>query len=136
MDDIAIHTAKHPHKTEEQHTTCHREYVHWMLDKLEEHDLYPKPEKCQFEKDEIEYLRVIVGKGCLQMSPNKLQEIADWLPPRYPTKVWSFLGFTGYYRYFVLNYLKITWPLLDLTKKTTPWHWGEAQHKAFEELKT
>ena len=72
MDNIAIHTARHPHKTEEQHTTCHREYVHQMLDKLEEHDLYLKPKKCQFEKDEIEYLRVIIGKGQLQMSPKKL----------------------------------------------------------------
>ena len=25
--------------------------------------------------------------------------------------------------------------LLNLTKKTTPWHWGEQQFKAFEELK-
>ena len=63
MDNIAIHTAKHPHETEEQHTNCHREYVYQMLDKLEEHDLYLKPKKCQFEKDKIEYLRVIVGKG-------------------------------------------------------------------------
>ena len=136
MDDIAIHTAKHPHKTEEQHTTCHREYIHWMLDKLEEHDLYLKPEKCQFEQDEIKYLGVIVRKGHLQMSPKKLQGITDWSPPKIPTEVHSFLGFTGYYRYFIPNYSKITQPLLDLTKKTTPWHWGEAQHRAFEELKT
>ena len=47
-----------------------------------------------------------------------------------------FLGFTGYYRYFVPNYSTIARPLLDLTKKTTPWHWGEHQLKAFEELKS
>ena len=95
MDDIAIHMAKHPHKTEEQHTAHHREYVHQMLDKLEEHNLYLKPEKCQFKKEEIEYLGVIIGKGQLQMSPKKLQGIADWSPPRNPTEVHSFLGFTG-----------------------------------------
>ena len=126
MDDIAIHTAKHPHETEEQHTACHRKYVHQMLDKSEEHDLYLKPEKCQFKKDEIEYLGVIIGKGHLQMSPKKLQGVADWSPPKNPTEVRSFLGFTRYYRYFVPNYSKIAQPLLDLTKKTTPWHWGEA----------
>ena len=103
---------------------------------MEEHDLYLKPEKCQFKKDEIEYLRVIVRKGHLQMSPKKLQGIADWSPPKNLIEVHSFLGFTGYYRYFIPNYSKTTQPLLDLTKKTTPWHWGEAQHKAFEELKT
>ena len=69
-----------------------------MLDKLEEHNLYLKLEKCQFEKEEIEYLSVIVGKGHLQMSLKKLQGITDWSPPRNPTEVHSFLGFIGYYR--------------------------------------
>ena len=87
MDNIAIHTARHPHKTEKQHTAHHREYIHQMLDKLEEHNLYLKLEKCQFEKDEIEYLGVIVGKRQLQMSPKELQEIADWSPPRNLTEV-------------------------------------------------
>ena len=92
MDNIAIHTARHPHETKEQHTTHHREYVHHMLDKLEEHNLYLKPEKCQFKKDEIEYLRVIIGKGHLQMSLKKLQGITDWSPPKNMTEVHSFLG--------------------------------------------
>ena len=99
MDNIAIHITRCPHEMEEQHTACHREYIHWMLDKLEEHDLYLKLEKCQFEKDKIKYLDVIVGKGHLQMSLKKLQGIADWSPPRSPTEVCSFLGFMGYYRY-------------------------------------
>ena len=77
MDDIVSHMEKHPHKTKEEHTAHHREYVHQMLDKLKEHDLYLKPERCQSEKDEIKYLGVIVGKGHLQMSPKKLQGITD-----------------------------------------------------------
>ena len=51
-------------------------------------------------------------------------------------KVHQFLGFTGYYQYFVLNYSKIAHPLLDLIKKTTPWHWGPTQEGTFLELKT
>ena len=65
MDDITIHTARHPHKMKEQHTACHREYIYQMLDKLKEHNLYLKPKKCQFEKDKLKYLGVIVGKGHL-----------------------------------------------------------------------
>ena len=136
MDDMAIHMAKLPHETEEQHTQRHHTYVHRVLTKLEENDLYLKPEKCEFEKEEIEYLGVIVGKNHLKMSPKKLQGIADWPVPKTPTDVRRFLGFTGYYHYFVPNYSSIARPLLDLTKKTTPWHWGERQFKAFEELKT
>ena len=135
MDDMAIHTARLPHESEEQHIQRHWTYVHRVLMKLEENDLYLKPEKCKFEQEEIEYLGVIIGKNHLQMSPKQLQGIADWPIPKMPTNVWWFLGFTGYYHYFIPNYSAITRPLLDLTKKTTPWHWGEQQFKAFEELR-
>src|SRR6266545_5516637 len=70
------------------------------------------------------------------MDPKKLKGVADWKPPTNPTEVQKFLGFTGYYRYFIPNYSKIARPLLDLTRKTQDWQWKEPQVKAFEELKT
>ena len=65
MDDMAIHTARLPHESKEQHLLQHWGYVHRVLTKLEESDLYLKPEKCEFEKEEIEYLGVIIGKNHL-----------------------------------------------------------------------
>src|SRR6267142_2369267 len=118
MDDIAIHTSQRTNETEAEHQTRHREYVHIVLDKLEENDLYLKPEKCDFEKKEIDYLGLIVGGNKLKMDPKKLRGVADWVKPTNPTEIHKFLGFTGYYRYFVPNYSKITRPLLDLTNKT------------------
>jgi hypothetical protein len=68
------------------------------------------------------------------MDPKKLKGVADYPVPKNPTDVRAFLGFTGYYRYFVQGY--IAQPLLDLTKKTKKWHWDEPQFKAFETLKS
>ena len=51
MDNMAIHMARLPHKSEEQHIQRHQSYVHRILMKLEENDLYLKPEKCEFEKE-------------------------------------------------------------------------------------
>ncbi len=48
-----------------------------MLHKLEQNDLYLKPEKCDFEKKEIDYLGVIVGNGKIQMDPKKLKGVVD-----------------------------------------------------------
>jgi RNase H-like domain found in reverse transcriptase/Integrase zinc binding domain len=45
------------------------------------------------------------------------------------------LGFTGYYRYFIKGYSQLAWPLLELTKKGTPWHWDKEQQRVLEELK-
>ena len=128
MDDILVHT--------EDDQDLHRKLVHKVLDKLAKHDLFLKPEKCLFEKRSIEFLGVILGKGTIQMDPTKLKGVADWPTPRTLRDVRAFLGFTGFYRYFVPNYSLIARPLIELTRKTTPFHWEEAQIQAFERLKT
>ena len=60
MDDIAIHTKPQDRETETQHVARHRQHVHQVLNILEANDLYLKPEKCEFEQEEIDYLGVIV----------------------------------------------------------------------------
>jgi hypothetical protein len=82
----------------------HQKHTHYVLDKLEKHNLYLKSEKCEFKKEEIKYLGVIVGQNKIHIDPGKLKGIMDWPVPRNPTKVQQFLGFTGYYQYFVPNY--------------------------------
>jgi hypothetical protein len=52
------------------------------------------------------------------------------------SQVRSFLGLTGFYRRFVKDVSTIATPINELTKKEVPFKWGEAQQKAFEELKT
>ena len=128
MDDILVHTNSDLPK--------HRECVHRILDKLKQHDLYLKPEKCQFEKDQVEFLGVVLKGGTIQMDPTKIKGVADWPQPRNVRDVRAFLGFTGFYRYFIPNYSKIARPLIDLTKRATTFHWHEPQVKAFETLKT
>jgi hypothetical protein len=135
MDDIAIHTKPLNEETEEQHEQRHKRLIHQVLERLETHDLYLKPEKCEFLKREIEYLGVIVGNGVLKMNPKKLESVKNWATPKNPTEIRKFLGFTGYYRYFVPNYSQIARPLLHLTKKTTPWEWTNTQQLAFDLLK-
>ena len=80
-------------------------------------------------KREIDYLGVVVGNGMLKMDPKKLQTMKTWKIPTSPREIRKFLGFTGYYRYFVPNYSRIARPLLDLTKKAMPWNWGTANKK-------
>jgi Reverse transcriptase (RNA-dependent DNA polymerase) len=49
MDDMAIHTQRHPEEMEEQHIQWHRIYVKRILAKLMKHNLFLKPEKCNFK---------------------------------------------------------------------------------------
>ena len=70
------------------------------------------------------------------MDPTKIKGVADWPAPKTVKDVQAFLGFTGFYRYFIPNYSNIACPLIDLTKKATPFHWDPSQFKAFETMKT
>jgi hypothetical protein len=135
IDDIAIHTKPQDRESKEAHHIRHCNYIHLTLNKLEANDLYLKPEKCEFEKEEIKYLGVIIGKNMLRMDPKKLKGVADWPTPCTPIDIQKFLGFTGYYCYFVPNYSKIACLLLDMTKKHQQWEWGPCQQEAMDKLK-
>ena len=135
MDNGCIHTKPLPGETHKQHVARHRKYIHEAFNTLKAFDLYLKLEKCAFEQDQIEFLRVTIGKGTIQMDPSKISAVEKWPTPQNPTDIRAFLGFTGYYRYFIEKYSLLARPLLDLTKKSTDWHWGEAQENAFQLLK-
>jgi Reverse transcriptase (RNA-dependent DNA polymerase) len=76
IDNIAIHTRRENSETEAEHQAQHQEYIHQVLNKLEENNLYLKLEKCKFEQKEIEYLGLIVGENKLRMDPTKVQGVA------------------------------------------------------------
>ena len=59
--------------------------------------MYLKLEKCTFSNKEVEYLRIIVGKGGVQMNPVKLKAIQKWSSPEIIKAVWFFLGFCNLY---------------------------------------
>ena len=50
----------------------HREVVHQVMELLQQHGLSLKPEKCEFEKTSVEYLRVVVLQDSVKMDPTKL----------------------------------------------------------------
>jgi len=127
MDDIAIHTRPRPGESKEEHLKWHRELVQCILERLKMNNLHLNPEKCMFEQDYLDFLGVCVGGGTVQMEQSKVDCVKDWIPPRNVQEVHKFLGFTGYYRYFIQEYSQIARPLLDLTKQATMWHWGDKE---------
>jgi len=119
MDDMLIATRNN--------AGLHEYYVNHILTKLAQHNLYLKPEKCQFKQTHIEFLGVVLENNTIQMDPVKTDGVTKWPSPWTPTEVRSFLGFTGFYHYFIPNYSHITCPLLDPTKKGITWYWNDTQ---------
>jgi len=126
IDDVMVAT-----ETEEGHN----EIVKEVLRRLEENDLFVKPEKCVWKVREVGFLGVIIGENGVRMEKEKVQRVIEWPVPKSVKDVQKFLGLANYYRWFVKDFAKITRPLHEMTRKENKWSWGEIQQRAFEELK-
>ena len=126
IDDVMISM-----ETEEGHD----EIVEEVLRRLEENDLFVKPEKYVQKVREVGFLGVIIGEDGVRMEKEKVQEVIEWLVLKSVKDVQKFLGLANYYRRFVKDFAKIARPLYEMMRKENKWSWGERQQKAFEELK-
>ena len=109
MDNFIITTKHNSHN--------HNTKVRCILQKLCNHDLYLKPEKCSFFQQEVKYLGVIIGGGKAQMDLVKVKEITEWLTPPTIWEVYSFLRFCNFYHPFIPHFSNVAQPLNDLICK-------------------
>jgi len=107
IDDIAIHTGHKEGEIEDDHLARHRNLVRQVLDRLRKNDLHLNPEKCAFKQNHLDFLGVRVVKGVVEMEQAKVNKVKTWTCPCSVREVRKFLGFTGYYRHFIKDYLKI-----------------------------
>jgi transposase InsO family protein len=126
LDDILIFT-----ESIEQH----REVTRRVLKLLEEHQLFLKPDKCDFEQTKVEYLGVIISHNSVEMDPVKVAGVAEWPQPSSKKEVQSFLGFLNFYRRFIQDFSLHARPLFDLTKNDVKWHWSSNEQSSFDTLK-
>ena len=127
LDDILIYT-----------TGTLQEHVHdvqQVLTKLQARNLKANPKKCEFHTKETEFLGFIIGVDGIRIDPSKIAAIKEWPTPTCVKDIQSFLGLTNYNRKFVESYSEKALPLVDLTRKDTPFKWDSGQKKAFELLK-
>jgi len=126
IDDILVAT-----DTEEGHNKL----VEEVLKRLEENDLFVKPEKCKWKVREIEFLGVVIGPRGVEMQKEKVEGVLNWPAPRNVKEVQKFLGLANYYRRFIKDFAKIAAPLHVLVRKEQKWKWEKEQEKVFGKLK-
>lgn len=126
LDDILVFS-----KTLEEHIS----HVKEVLECLQAADLQLKPEKCEWHKEEVEFLGYVVGRNGVKMSEEKIRVIKEWPTPTTVKQIQEFLGFVNFNRQFIRNYSTIAIPLTKLTRKDTPFKWDKDQEDAFQILK-
>jgi len=72
IDDILVAT-----DTEEGYDKL----VEEVLKRLEENDLFVKPEKCKWKVREVEFLGVVIGLREVEMQKEKVEGVLNWPAP-------------------------------------------------------
>ena len=96
-----------------------------VLGILQEQSLYAKMSKCEFDMQEMLYLRHVIRTNGVQVHLEKIRAILDWSTPKNVTELRGFLGLCTCYRRYVIGFSQKTAPLTDLTKKGA-FSWLEA----------
>ena len=75
----------------------HDELVAEIIKRLEENNLYIKPEKCKWKVREVVFLGVVIGLEEIKMEKEKVKGVLNWPIPKYVKDVQKFLGLVNYY---------------------------------------
>src|SRR5208282_4967836 len=126
LDDIMIYS-----DNELEHET----HVKKVLERLRNAGLQVDIKKCEFGVKRTKYLGFIVSTDGIEVDPEKVKVIQDWMPPCTVKGVQSFLGFCNFYRRFIQDFGVIAKPLTRLTRISTPFVFNQSCQDAFEELK-
>jgi len=112
LDNILIFT-----KTKEEH----EQVVQQVLQVLKENKLFLCPEKCEFYKQWIKYLDLVISENEVSIDPVKVAEVREWPTPENKTDVQVFLGFVNFYWRFIQDFSAKAQPLFDLTRSKQVW---------------
>ena len=95
----------------------HDELVEEVLKRLEENDLFVKPEKCKWKVREMEFLGIVISPKGVEIQREKVEGVLNWPAPRNVKEVQKFLGLANYYRRFIKDFAKIAALLHVLVRK-------------------
>jgi hypothetical protein len=126
IDDILIYSP-----SEEEHSN----HLRLVLEKLREHRLYAKFSKCEFWKNQVEFLGHVLSAKGVAVDPSKVNAVQEWKQPQSVTQIRSFLGLAGYYRRFIEGFSAIAKPMTELLKKDKKFVWSPKCEESFQELK-
>jgi hypothetical protein len=114
------------------------------MQRLLEAGLYLKPDKCEFHKETVKYLGLIISTKGISMDEDKVETVQNWSGekktengrPNNLCEVQQFLGFCNNYRQFIPKYSEKTEQLTRLRKIDERFVWESEQQLAFETMVT
>ena len=129
MDDCLVFSKKYDHL---KHLTN-------LFKALIRNGLKISPRKCKLFKTSLVYMghQVNIIDGIPHITPvkSRVDAIVKLDPPKSPKNCKQFCGMVNYLSMFLKDLQTKLIPIYHLTKKGVPFHWGELQQEAFDQIK-
>jgi len=82
----------------------HDKIVEEVLKRLEENDLYVKPEKCVWKVQKIRFSGIVIGSNRIEIEKKKVDRMLSWPEPKNVKDIRKFLDLTNYYKRFIKDF--------------------------------
>ena len=129
MDDCLVFSKKYDHL---KHLTN-------LFKALIRNGLKISPRKCKLFKTSLVYMghQVNIIDGIPHITPvkSRVDAIVKLDPPKSPKNCKQFCGMVNYLSMFLKDLQTKLIPIYHLTMKGVPFHWGELQQEAFDQIK-
>lgn len=126
IDDILVATC-----TLELHIHVLKQLFRILVENLLELSI----DKCKLLNTEIDFLGYSISEKGIQPIKTGVEAVVKFPISQNIHNLQSFLGLSSYFRKFINGFALIAKPLYDLSRKNTPFKFGEEQLNAFEALK-
>lgn len=126
MDDIIIFSTS----LEE-----HQLHLDMIMKRLKEAGLKIQLDKCEFFRNEVQFLGHTVTKDGVLPNEDKIKIIREWPIPKNVKEIRQFLGTLGYYRRFIKDFAKLVKPLTNLLRKDTEFEITPEMEECFQKCK-
>ena len=126
FDDILVSTS-----SQEEHLRT----LSLVFERFEKYSVKVNGAKCQFYKDNVEYLGHNLSSEGIRPLSNKVDGILNAPTPTNVSELKSFLFMLNYYGKFLPNLSIEMKPLYNLLHQDVNWNWSKECKKAFEMAK-
>lgn len=113
----------------------HDKRVRATLQRIQDAGMTLNEKKCEFGKQSIKFLALVIDGQGIHVDPDKTIAIAQFPSPRNVTELQRFLGMVNHVGKFIPRLAEINEPLRQLLHKDATWTWEAAHEAAFLQIK-
>ena len=129
MDDVLLHSTK----------AAHRKLLEQLFQSMCKNGLKLSPKKSQLFRTKLTYMgnELVISKRTMTITPfrSRTEAISKIPTPKTAKQCKSCCGVVNYLSLFCPDLQTLLKPIVELSRKSRPFVWGQEQEKAFKEVK-